>query len=586
MTKFSLCVLISFCSLCSFSQNIINPVARWRFQAEGSIRGGSVADQTNIYVGTSAGILYAVKKANGELSWKFTMGGAISSAPALLANQVIVQTRDNNIYSVNSNSGQLIWKYKVGVDLPLSWYPTWEYFQGDALVADNRIFIGAGDGFIYALSEQGKLIWKFKTNGRIRTMPYLHNGILYQPSCDGIVYALNATNGNLLWKFETEGAHLDSKTFGWDRNSIYSTPRIKDSLMVFGSRDGNTYCVNINTHKQKWKFGYGATWAMSTPAIDGNVVYIGWSDVEFLTALDLQKGKELWRYKTNGLVFSDPQLSAEQLIVGSSDHKLHAIDKSTGSKIWEYRTGGSIFGPPLIDGTSIFVGNDRGELIAVNESEKPALAIFHPISATRFESMAYDIDPKITAYFKEKGFQQIDSMGLVRFINNRLTDKTPSVIVFGYKYVPSNIMGKNDPSGGLLRKYLEAGGKVLWMADPPNFITYNKKGEPALDEVTASRALDVDFQYFFETGNYPSQATQEGINWGIPRYATLSNANVGSRGITPLAIDEYGRITSWLKRFSARPGSGFVFCMPWGWNEPIDESHLNILYQLAIYGLK
>ena len=117
------------------------------------------------------------------------------------------------------------------------------------------VYVGSGDHHLYALDlNQGELLWKFKTGNKVRSTPLIHENKLYAPSFDGVVYVLDPANGKQLWKFETDGAHLNSGNFGWDRNAINASPVISDSLMVFGSRDGSLYCVNINTRKLKWKF--------------------------------------------------------------------------------------------------------------------------------------------------------------------------------------------------------------------------------------------------------------------------------------------------------------------------------------------
>jgi outer membrane protein assembly factor BamB len=55
---------------------------------------------------------------------------------------------------------------------------------------------GTGTTTNPALSNS--LIWHFSTRDKIRSSPAIANGIVYQGSNDGNIYAINATNGSLI----------------------------------------------------------------------------------------------------------------------------------------------------------------------------------------------------------------------------------------------------------------------------------------------------------------------------------------------------------------------------------------------------
>jgi len=64
-----------------------------------------------------------------------------------------------------------------------------------------------------------------------------------------------------------------------------------------------------------------------------------------LVALDAATGRELWRVKTGGPVFSTPHADAATNTVyfGSADHDVYAADLSTGAVKWRAKTGGAVF---------------------------------------------------------------------------------------------------------------------------------------------------------------------------------------------------------------------------------------------------
>jgi len=562
---------------------ILNPKVKWKFKTQGPVRGSSVVDAEKIYFGSADGNLYAVNKYSGGLAWKFQTQGAISCAPGLSESLVIISSNDNFVYALSIKTGQLAWKFQMQPLVPSYW--EWDYYTASPVVADGKIYIGSGDGNLYVLSSgQGKLLWKYKTNGRIRASPLVKSGRVYLPSNDGVVNVLTAAEGKLLWQFETEGAKLDSRKFGWDRNSIYATPVLQDSILVIASRDGKTYAVNINTHKEKWSFTYGPTWAMSAAA-EGGVVFVGWSDNSLLSAIDLQTGKEKWKFQSGSLVYTRPFLTAQEIFIGSADEMIYCINKVTGEKKWEYKTGGGVYSSPIVDENTVFVGSDDGFLYAIEEGAKPLKTVYHPFPKNKMMEGIFTVDKKITPYLKEHGFEQLDSAKLYHFLSDRIRDKKPSVIVFAYDFIPSNIVGEN-PEQGIVRKYLESGGKILWFGNTPNLYKFDERGKPTMDITIPSRMLGVEFIRIEESGNYYSKATQTGLNWGLPAWLTITYATVDATSVTPLAYDEYNRVSAWLKKYNPRPGSGFISCRTWGWYAPIHDEDLSLIYKLAMHELE
>ncbi len=567
----------------SNAQDII-PKIKWKFPTEASIRSGAVIYDGNLYFGNSNGTIYCLDKESGLPEWQYETGGAITASAAVTNSIVVVPSRDNFVYALETKSGKLKWKFEMGEILE-SLTGGWEYFSSAAIIKDDRIFIGSGDGHLYTLdASSGELKWKFKTNKRIRATPFVSGGKVYQPGNDGFVYVIDKNNGKLLWKFETEGASLDSKEFGFDRNSIFDQVNIVKDQLIFGSRDGNAYSVNLNSKKINWKFSYGPTWAMTTTVAD-NTVYIGWSTNNLVCALDLSTGKEKWKYKCGAQVYSKPLVVQNHLFIGSADGKLYKFKKGTGEKVWDYLIGSEIYSSPIHDNGVFYFGSDNGNFYALEEDIKPIKAVYQPGSIVGNAKFLI-VDQKITPYLEEKGFEKLDSTGLYHFIKNRIQDGIPSVIVFSLPLIPQNMIGDN-PSNGLIRKYLGSGGKILWMGDVPNYYAMDQNGNFKRDDLAGSKLLEVEYLNSRESGNYFSTATTTGRMWGLPKWLkTTASIVAPADDIVPLAIDEYNRISVWLKKFNPRPGSGFVSCRTWSWNVNIKDSELSLIHQLAIYGLE
>jgi outer membrane protein assembly factor BamB len=181
----------------------------------------------------------------------------------------------------------------------------------------------------------GRLLWRFQTEGGIRTSPVLLNGLLYFGSNDGRVYAIDAGNGEPRWSFETGGA-------------VRSTPTVSDGLVVFGSDDGYVYCVSADTGELQWRFLVGRfeltgartndefltrKTVTSSPLVVEGIVYIGSND-ETMHAIDLTTGIERWNANFRGATVSAPAY-ADGVIYSGTEAGVTALDALTGATLWE-----------------------------------------------------------------------------------------------------------------------------------------------------------------------------------------------------------------------------------------------------------
>ena len=256
----------------------------------------------------------------------------------------------------------LLWQYKTGGPIVSS-----------AVIADGTVFIGSGDGFVYALDlGSGARVWTFKTGGSIEAPPMVLNDSVYIGSTDGFLYSLSASGGAQRWKFETSdqilgsanwavlegekdplivfGSYdgylyaLDSRT-GKERwryesdNYINGSPAISNGQAVFGGCDAMIHCVSLKDGKQISVFDVGAYIAASI-AFEGTRAYIGHYANQFL-CVDIPNQKTVWEYEDREFpFFSSPAVGNDCVVFGARDSRVHCVNKKTGKRIWVFRTKG------------------------------------------------------------------------------------------------------------------------------------------------------------------------------------------------------------------------------------------------------
>lgn len=535
----------------------------WTFETEGPVRGSPTVAGGVVHVGSTDGRLYALDAADGTLRWSYDAGAPLGGAPLVTEALVVVVARGNSIHAVDRRTGRRAWRVDTGPDLPLAWgHEGWDYLLPSPVLAEGRVLAGSGDGHLYALDPAtGAERWRFRTGGRIRGAPAVADGIAYVGSGDGLVYGIDVAAGRETWRFETAGTELDAGEYGFDRTQIQASPAVADGTLYIGSRDASLYAIDPSDGRVRWTFGDGSAWVVASVAVHDGRVFNGRSSSGRFRAIDAASGAELWVHETGGLVFSSATVVGSTVYVGSGSGRLFAFDAATGAVRWSLATDGPIVSSPAVWDGRVYVGSDDGTVYAVKAAQgaAPRRAVY--FDETRASKSFFGSRPehrRLTDHFENAGYEPLDAAGLEAFLTQRIADRTPSVVVFGTDGLPDAVATVDDASASLLRRYLDAGGKVVWPGFPPLAAVWNDEGRVAgLDRAHPTALLGVDHAVW-DTDTYGVSITPEGRQWG------LTTPFLGSPGVAPgeatvvLARNELGSATAWVRSFGGGVGTGWV----------------------------
>jgi outer membrane protein assembly factor BamB/predicted phosphohydrolase len=189
-------------------------------------------------------------------------------------------------------------------------------------------------------SAKVKPLWIIQDNTDIGAGATYSGGVVYYANTAGVVKAVDARNGNLIWSYKTGG-------------KIFSTPAISNGKLVIGCTDGYIYCLDakgekiVNIYKTQnsrtvtyrgkllWKVKAEKS-VLPAPAIHKGIVYIGASDGVF-RALRLKDGSEVWRYSgIKGFVEAKAYVDNEGVYVGDWKNTFYAFHPKTGALLWTW----------------------------------------------------------------------------------------------------------------------------------------------------------------------------------------------------------------------------------------------------------
>jgi hypothetical protein len=238
----------------------------------------------------------------------------------------------------------------------------------------------------------------------------------------------------------------------------------------------------------------------------------------------------------------------------------------------------------------IYVGSDDGKLYAL-AGDLAAPPAHRAMRAVYFDPRApyrpFEGDREIRDALTDASFRWLTRRDLAEFLTARIADRAPSVVVFATAAVPAALVEEKGSEPPLVRRYLDAGGKIIWLAEVPFLFTFdpatNQMVQPKPEDLSRSKALfGVELDNLGE-GECRAQVTDLGRRWGISSRWWLGQAPLASDqpGVEALARDEHGHVAAWARRFGGPEGTGFVFY--WGRERPIPDAR--VVQRLAEYGL-
>jgi alcohol dehydrogenase (cytochrome c) len=150
--------------------------------------------------------------------------------------------------------------------------------------------------------------WAMDNTGAQEATPLVHDGVMYLPNPRGVIQALDAATGDLLWEYRPGGGRTPTGASG-DGNGVQRNIAIFGDRIFGTTNDAHIIALDARTGKLAWdtrvadsKLGYGYT---SGPIVVRGKVVAGMTgcsrykeDVCFISAYDAATGKEVWKTST------------------------------------------------------------------------------------------------------------------------------------------------------------------------------------------------------------------------------------------------------------------------------------------------
>lgn len=219
---------------------------KWKLETGKAVLGSPVIKDGVAFIGGSDGKFRAIDVESGKVKWTFDeVSGYVSGRPLLYQNKLYFGSWSNGFYALNPENGVLIWEWKNSS--PSRMYSAAACYP---VGANNRVFIVAPDRQMTAFdAETGKVIWREKRDSvRVReSMGLSVDGKhVYVKTMDGNLYGVSTTSDfmDLSWKSALQLPYEIAPT------NIES----KGNLILVPSNSGLLSAVNATSGAVVWQY--------------------------------------------------------------------------------------------------------------------------------------------------------------------------------------------------------------------------------------------------------------------------------------------------------------------------------------------
>ncbi len=311
--------------------------------------------------------LEEVFKSEKELAGEFNQNLKIKINAPYLQNPFI-SNLTNNFGYINFSS-----EFKKTSKFKFKKIKNFEYINPDLLLGKDKSLIFFDEkGSILKFSQDSKLIWKknYYDKKEIKQKPTIYfateNNILIVADSLAKLYAMDYSNGNILWK------KINTTSFN-------SEIKIIDDKVFIVDLDNRIKCISLKDGKEIWNFNTEKSFIKSQKKIS-LVVYndlVTFMDTfGDINALDLNTGKLVWQTQTinEDIYESSFLIKSSRLVydngtifVSNNQNKLFAIDSKNGFVKWEQLIKSDLE-PAIIDNLLITISENGYLFILDNQN--------------------------------------------------------------------------------------------------------------------------------------------------------------------------------------------------------------------------
>lgn len=278
------------------------------------------------------------------LLWRETVGEGVDDhfstlRPVFIDNKLIVADRVGEVAALEPETGKRIWSQDFSViketgmlgGLLSSGEPA---KIGGIGAGAGKLFVGTENGVVFALNlDNGEIVWQTSVKGEVLAAPAYAEGYVVVNTAGGILFALNANDGELRWTSESDVPPLTLRGI--------PSPIAANGGVLTGTATGKVQANIIESGIVAWETAITAPSGSTelerlvdvdaTPLLYAGTLYtLSYNGT--LAAVELRTGRVVWKREYAG--YRRISLASNRLFVVDSTSNVYALDRRNGVELW------------------------------------------------------------------------------------------------------------------------------------------------------------------------------------------------------------------------------------------------------------
>lgn len=220
-------------------------------------------------------VLYCLNPLTGEENWGVPFSLWSDIMGITLDENYLYIGDANGLHAVNQSDGSFVWTYQP--ESITSSRPN------TPIITDDAIYL-IDDNLLVAVDKNGTKKWEYNLGDGANGSLSIEGDIIYANCDNGVLTALNKTNGQTVVWTKTVGRAIDA------------SPTVVNGK-VYIQGDTKFYCLDATNGNEVWNITQNPTYSNSSPIVNGDLVYINALE-HGIIACNALTGEEVW-HKTN-----------------------------------------------------------------------------------------------------------------------------------------------------------------------------------------------------------------------------------------------------------------------------------------------
>jgi outer membrane protein assembly factor BamB len=327
----------------------------WSIDAKDTVEFPGSIGYGRAYVAQQKGLFLALNAKTGKVAWRKNTKRCHAASPTLgkgLVYQAVMDWVPCPQARPGATGYVVAWDADTG---RRRWQWNGAPVESSPLLRGNTLYVGTWDHGIYALNaKNGRVRWRYEADDQVNTSAAYWRRTIYIATNGGSLYAINTRNGKLRWSVDSGGEFF------------YATPTLAYGRVFIGNTDGTMFAYGARTGKLLWARPLG-TYIYGAAAVWRRRVFVGTYDGYFYS-LDAATGDVKWRITAPASVHAAATVmrglvyyatcsscgSAASRAVKQGPDGVYALNARNGRQVWHFANG-KYANPVVADSERIYI---------------------------------------------------------------------------------------------------------------------------------------------------------------------------------------------------------------------------------------